>query len=92
MSTFIEHGKLFPESQLHLAAREARLSAGISQLRAAYLLKVSQASIAQAETLPEKNLTLLRLKMINTFGEGFQAFGPLYVIKQEALDLDEPHF
>jgi len=78
------HGHVVPESHLTTLAKEARLSAGVSQTEAARQLGVSQPAIASAETTPKRNLTQLRLKMISRFSGGYESVGPYYIVKRKA--------
>jgi len=83
----MDHGHIIPKRELARLAKDARLSAEVSQKAAARRLNVSRATIAQAENEPPRNLTKLRLRMISEFSGGYEAAGPYFIVKRKAAKL-----
>jgi len=87
MEDILQHGHLLTKGELAAAAREARISSELSQTEAARQLGVSQPTIAQAETAPKRELSALRVKMIERFGGGVEVAGPFYCLKWKGSKL-----
>ena len=75
-----------PERELGELAKRFRTLAGISKAEAGRQLKVSRATIQQAEDYPEVSLTKLRLRMIEKYSP-FEVVGPVFILKEKSSDL-----
>ena len=77
------HGHIIREDELGKLAREARLSAGVSQTAAARRLGVTQGTLSLAETQPKRNLTQLRRQIIAEYAGGYETSGPYWIVKRK---------
>ena len=65
------------EEELAALAKKFRLATGKNRATIARELKVSRPSLIQAEDFPDKNLTKLRIRVIEKYST-FKVIGPRY--------------
>ncbi len=85
----LEHGRLLTASELAQAAQEARHFAELRQVEASRKLGVAQATLAQAESAPQRSLVGLRIRMVNEFSASMEVKGPYFVVKHRGLPLHD---
>ena len=73
--------KIYAESELALLAKHCRTKAGKSKADAARELGVSKPSVFNAEEKPSQSLTLLRIRMIETYSR-YKVEGPVFIVKK----------
>jgi len=88
----MEHGHVVNEAALAALAKQARLSAGVTQAEAARQLGVSQSNITYAEYDSKRSLTRLRKNMISKFSGGYEIAGPYFVVKRKDDKLRDMYF
>jgi hypothetical protein len=69
------------EKELAALAKQFRKSAGKSKAGAARELRVSAPSVFNAEECPERNLTKLRMRMIEAYST-FKVRGPVFLLER----------
>jgi transcriptional regulator with XRE-family HTH domain len=74
--------KPIKETELAALAKQCRQAAGKSKADVARELGVAAPSVFSAEERPEMSLTLLRIRMIETYSD-YRVTGPVYLLKKK---------
>ena len=74
--------KMFSEEELAALAKEVRVKSGKRKAEMARLLKVTRATMQDAEERPGKNLTKLRCRIIEACSP-FKVTGPIFYLERK---------